>query len=253
MTTSSTSALIASVIARKSSISYEGTPSGVRAWMWIIEPPSSTIRRASAAYSSGVYGMAGHWSRLATAPEMLQVMMAGSSKRLMGGGGSRAAEGLDVQAGGGVLDQLREPPKPRLLALGTDHPVRRGAAVPRRPGVEVLGGGAVRAQPLLVLVRQLGVVALERVDPGLVVGPLLERRQPGRPHEPGLLQLRHLRDVDLAPVAAWLARREALHVAVLVDAVRAGVDPAEAERLVDRFRPAHPALAGLRLEVPDVD
>ena len=42
------------MIARKSSTSYEGVPSGVRAWMWIIEPPSSTIRRASAAYSSGV-------------------------------------------------------------------------------------------------------------------------------------------------------------------------------------------------------
>ena len=28
-------------------------------WMWT--PPSSTIRRASAAYSAGVYGIAGHW------------------------------------------------------------------------------------------------------------------------------------------------------------------------------------------------
>ena len=45
--------------------------------MWIIEPPSSTIRRASAAYSSGVYGIAGHWSRLATAPEIEQVRMTG--------------------------------------------------------------------------------------------------------------------------------------------------------------------------------
>ncbi len=54
MITSSTSALIASVIAWKSSISYDGVPSGVRAWMWICEAPSSTARRASAAYSSGV-------------------------------------------------------------------------------------------------------------------------------------------------------------------------------------------------------
>ena len=46
--------------------------------MWIIEPPSSTIRRASAAYSSGVYGIAGHWSRLATAPEIAQVTITGS-------------------------------------------------------------------------------------------------------------------------------------------------------------------------------
>src|SRR5688572_26684437 len=48
--------------------------------MWIMDPPSSTIRRASAAYSSGVYGIAGHWSRLATAPEIAQVMMTGMSK-----------------------------------------------------------------------------------------------------------------------------------------------------------------------------
>ena len=55
-------------------------PSGVRAWMWIIDAPSSTARRASAAYSSGVYGIAGHWSRLATTPEIEQVMMTGSSR-----------------------------------------------------------------------------------------------------------------------------------------------------------------------------
>ena len=54
MITSPASALIASVIAQKSSISYDGTPSGVRAWMWIIAAPSSTARRASAPYSAGV-------------------------------------------------------------------------------------------------------------------------------------------------------------------------------------------------------
>src|SRR3954453_10777552 len=94
MTPSSTSALIASVIARKSSISYEGPPSGVRAWMWIIEPPSSTIPRASAAYSSGVYGMAGHWSRLATAPEIEQVRITGSSRLMTARYLDRRAVGL---------------------------------------------------------------------------------------------------------------------------------------------------------------
>jgi hypothetical protein len=52
--TSSTESRMAAVMARKSSISYEGVPSGLRAWMWIIAAPSSTARRASAAYSSGV-------------------------------------------------------------------------------------------------------------------------------------------------------------------------------------------------------
>src|SRR3954452_11103124 len=80
MITSSTASRIASVIARKSSISYEGTPSGVRAWMWIIDPPSSTALRASAAYSSGVYGIAGHWSRFATAPLIELVITTGSLK-----------------------------------------------------------------------------------------------------------------------------------------------------------------------------
>jgi hypothetical protein len=47
--------------------------------MWIIEQPSSTARFASAAYSSGVYGIAGHWSRFATAPEIEQVTMQGRS------------------------------------------------------------------------------------------------------------------------------------------------------------------------------
>src|SRR3954468_19359928 len=79
ITSSPHSPRIASEIALKSSTSYDGVPSGLRAWMWIITPPSSTIRRASAAYSSGVYGIAGHWSRLASAPEMAQVRMTGSS------------------------------------------------------------------------------------------------------------------------------------------------------------------------------
>ncbi len=77
---SPTSPRIASLIARKSSTSYDGVPSGRRAWMWIIVPPSSTIRRASAAYSCGVYGIAGHWSRLASEPEIEQVMTTGSSR-----------------------------------------------------------------------------------------------------------------------------------------------------------------------------
>src|SRR4051812_25512968 len=51
--------------------------------MWICEAPSSTTRRASAAYSSGVYGIAGHCSRLAITPEIEQLMTTGSSKRLI--------------------------------------------------------------------------------------------------------------------------------------------------------------------------
>src|SRR5438552_15632592 len=48
--------------------------------MWIITPPSSTMRLASAAYSAGVYGIAGHCSRLAIAPEIEHVITTGSSR-----------------------------------------------------------------------------------------------------------------------------------------------------------------------------
>src|SRR4051812_12942892 len=51
--------------------------------MWICDAPSSTERRASAAYSAGVYGIAGHWSRFAIAPLIEQLMTTGSSKRLI--------------------------------------------------------------------------------------------------------------------------------------------------------------------------
>ena len=49
--------------------------------MWICDAPSSTARRASAAYSSGVYGIAGHCSRFAIAPEIEQLMIYGVVER----------------------------------------------------------------------------------------------------------------------------------------------------------------------------
>ena len=48
--------------------------------MWT--PPSSTILRASAPYSSGVYGIAGHCSRLAIVPEIAHVITTGSSRAI---------------------------------------------------------------------------------------------------------------------------------------------------------------------------
>src|SRR5258706_5019575 len=45
-----------------------GPPSGVRAWIWTMAAPSAAARAASSPISFGVYGMAGHWSRLARTP-----------------------------------------------------------------------------------------------------------------------------------------------------------------------------------------
>jgi hypothetical protein len=98
----------------------------------------------------------------------------------------------------------------------------------RRAGLEapLLLGIELRRLPLLV-----------GVDRGPVVAAALEGGEAGRAHEPQLGQLAHATDVHRAPVAALLARREADRVAVVVDAPAHAVDPAEAQRLIDRLGP----------------
>ncbi|MCK7506037.1 MAG: hypothetical protein MZV70_19495 [Desulfobacterales bacterium] len=61
----------------------------------------------------------------------------------------------------------------------------------------------------------------------------------------------HLGDVDGAPVAARPPGREPLHVAGVVHAADQAVDPAEAERLVQRLLVDHAAAAGVLLVEPD--
>src|SRR5215212_7848528 len=116
-------ARIASVIAAKSSISYDGTPSGARAWMWICDAPSSTARRASAAYSSGVYGIAGHCSRFATAPEIEQLRITGSSKWLIGASAGETTAGWGAEA--------RPSTRNSRYARGTRRPRRSWAGLTR--------------------------------------------------------------------------------------------------------------------------
>src|SRR5919109_1234972 len=128
-------------MARKSSISWLGVPSGRRAWMWIIAPPSSTIRRASAAYSSGVYGIAGHWSRFATAPEIAHVMITGSPIRgiladvELGRGRRRAS----LHPGGGGPDDGRRAPA-RRGGRGARGPDRCRGSVAGGAGCDGRGG-----------------------------------------------------------------------------------------------------------------
>src|SRR4051812_31374728 len=100
--------------------------------MWMCTPPSSTMRRASAAYSSGVYGIAGHWSRLASAPEMAQVMMTGWSRAMAPGVGSRQCDFPLSHA----WPSLRASVVLDLLAVGAED-VPLGAE-----GVHALAGGS---------------------------------------------------------------------------------------------------------------
>src|SRR5918995_5144655 len=199
--------------------------------------------------------MPGHCSRSATAPEIEQVMMQGSSKRLMRFLSTllRSPKGRYGTALGRTLDQLSKASLPRVGALRAEDPVARRAPVAGRPGLPVVPSRRVGAQALLVLGRQLRRrLLLERVDAGPVLRACLEGAQAGRAHQALLPELRDLLDVDPAPVAPRLPRREALHVALGVDRVGAPVDPAEAERLVDRLRPGEARPSGALLPVAHV-
>src|SRR3954463_6298158 len=101
--------------------------------MWICEAPSSTARRASAAYSSGVYGIAGHWSRLAITPLIEQLMITGSPKLLIEP--PSEATYVDISAKSRPTRSYGHHPMPfaRLLdVLVPGHPQRLGD---RRPGL----------------------------------------------------------------------------------------------------------------------
>src|SRR3954454_7899217 len=138
----------------------------------------------------------------------------------------------------GVFDQRRQSPRARLFFFCAGDPVDRYAAVARRLRVEELPSLLIRAEFLLVLSWQRAHLVLVRVDRGLLLAPLLERAQPGGLHSSELRQLRDARDVDRAPGARLFSRRETDAVTDVVDAPPHAVDPAEAERLIDRLRPS---------------
>src|SRR6267378_4139814 len=68
LTITSVRARTSAKISANVSTRQSGPPSGVRAWMWTIAAPASAARPASSPNSLGVYGMAGHWSRVASTP-----------------------------------------------------------------------------------------------------------------------------------------------------------------------------------------
>jgi hypothetical protein len=88
---------------------------------------------------------------------------------------------------------------------------------------------------------------LVRVPPGAPLLPRRESRPPGRPHPPRGVERGRLSDVHRAPDALRLARAEPHAEAVGVHAPTHPVDPAEAERLIQRLRVGEAPLLGLRL------
>src|SRR5437588_3069488 len=142
--------------------------------------------------------------------------------------------------GRGVVDQRPQPLPASLISLRAHDPPDRGLAVRRRSRLEILPRGGVRAElPLLVGLELRRVALLVGVDRGTVVGAGLEGGEAGGPHPAVRDQLARAPDVHGAPRAPRLPRREANGVALVAEAPPDAVDPAEAERLVDRLGPGH--------------
>src|SRR4051812_14480238 len=143
----------------------------------------------------------------------------------------RAVELGDGAAGGGVLDERRQPPLARLLLLRAGDPPAGGLPVPGRLLPPELPRRGVRAQLARVRLGQVLVPLLVGIDGGLVRRARLERLLAGRAHPPLGAQLAHAADVHGAPGAARLPRGEADGVRLVAQRPPHPIDPPEAERL----------------------
>src|SRR5687768_8602712 len=158
---------------------------------------------------------------------------------------------VDSLARSRARDELRQPASARFVALGAHDPEGHEATVAGRLPVEEGPGLAAGAEALFHLGRELHVAVLERVEADAPRVALLEGIEAGLRHPPRGSQPLDLADVDRAPHARGLTRREALLVGKLVVALREAVDPAEAQGFVHGFLVAH-ALAPAVL-LPEAD
>src|SRR6185436_6395912 len=178
-------------------------------------------------------------------------MVAGATARE--GPSLLALEPREETAVGAERDQRVEPAQPRVVLLRAHHVPGGEMAVPGGPRLEEGPGLRARAEAPLERAREGGVRARDGVDARRLLVPLLERGATGGTHPSGRLELLDALDVDEAPHGAGFARREALAISSLVHALAHAVDPAEAERFVERFPVRDARLARALVEEADPD
>src|SRR4051794_10417617 len=148
-------------------------------------------------------------------------------------------------------DVLRDPALACLGLLGRLHAVQDRVAVLAAEFRERVGEAGRLERRGEVLGHSGGGHAVVRGLPAAVgLGPF-DLGLAGRPHPARGDQRLYLLAVDLRPRALRAPRREALHEPVVVDAPRAPVDPAEAQRDVDGAGPVERRDAGVLLRHPD--
>src|ERR1700704_4585001 len=147
---------------------------------------------------------------------------------------------VDRLVGGQHRHVLRYPPGPGLGALGVADPVQDRVPVHAAQGREERAGGIVAGQLALQVFRNArGPLArIGGIPPAVLPGPL-DLAHPGGLHPARLDQIGRLVVIDLRPAAARPAGREALQPVLVVERALLAVDPAVAERHLERLGIGH--------------
>src|SRR5262249_52305696 len=146
-----------------------------------------------------------------------------------------------------VCHQFLEPLQTGLVLLGADDPPAHHFPVGGGLLLKELPRELTLLQQAIVRRWQVYASLLIGIDAGLVELPRLVGAAPGRVHQSLRDQRPGTFDVDAAPYAAALARREANGVARTIDALADAIDPAKAKCLVHGLRPGNTRRAGALL------
>jgi hypothetical protein len=147
----------------------------------------------------------------------------------------RPAQWLDRLATIGIGDQCGEAHLARFFLFRADDPEGCRPPVPRRLGLKELPGLAARPETALLFGGEARLVSLfVRILAGLMLCAS-ERFETGGAHTPFAGEFLGFPDVHHAPLALWVAWREANGVGVVVDFPSDAINPAETEGFVDRL------------------
>ena len=146
----------------------------------------------------------------------------------------------NLPALGAGLDEQRQAARPCGFLLCADYPVHHELAIARRNGLKVPPRLLVRLELPDLQRCELGFIGLlVRVDTRLANSAQGVRRQPLRLHACGKGKRFNFGDIDQAPNGTQPTLCKADLIRVLIDPLPHAIDPAEAQRFVNRLGPRH--------------
>jgi len=146
-----------------------------------------------------------------------------------------------------VLHQLREPTLAGFLLLRTHDPESHQSPVTGRLLLEEVPRSLIRLELPLQFWRQFARSVLKRIHARPRCRARGKRFLARGHHATGLLQTLYVTDVDETPDTVWFSRRESLREAQFIHAFPDAINPAKAQRLVQRFCVGDADLTGILL------